>query len=344
MSSSEILVNNNYASTVENSPKPFQDYTGAFAYLEPSNEPARQAFNATISKAVKNLTYYKDVYKHLNIRVKDARERSPCSDEETHKTAKQAPAKEWFGGFVLSLDNLPQDPNIGWRLGCQGPDGNQPSDFLLRPRKYRCRDQECKSQVCKTEHCRLEHCGSNFCEDQDCKTSHCKEPACQNDGVSPHHAILRLHRELPHVLLKPRHSITITQPMAKEIRDPETHVLTNGELFMIGGFTFVFRVIKNFYSQAFQNKFVRYRQSQLGMNYHFNRALAPISVLNAVRIGPYYASPRAFAQGTFGSVFSAWKENGADVFAIKRFKRVNVEKIKLHMQVMKIVGDHVSIY
>ena len=273
----------------------------------------------------------------------DERQRSPQSDDEVSEPQPQSPSIEYSGFFKLSLTNLPREPFEGWRLGCQGPEGETPADFLLCPRKHRCKTDKCANEVCKSDHCKKRHCIDVPCMDPCCDEDHCKSWQCQSQGIAPNHALLRFHESLSSIVLIPRHSVIVTQPEGKVLSGSKPHILKHGEVIMIGYCSYMFQLRQRFVSPSFQGMLEKFRKFQYGPSFFMNKALTPCSVATPIRIGDFNASPMTFIGGTYGSVTSAWKEDGDKVFAVKRFKHSNPPQMSAHVEIMKDVGVHVSL-
>ena len=325
--------------TVEKSSDPHRDARGLFATLTPYNHFARRSFNETVRKTCEDQLRYQHVHSFLqHKRV------SPLGDSGNVERPEPVTAEEWEGCFILSLDILPKDALTGWRLGSEGPDGESPSDFLLCPRRHRCNKGDCKSVHCKRDHCRRDHCLTYPCKSQFCHIEHCASRECDGAGIAPNHLVLQMHPILGRISLVAHQSVTVTQPKAKILHGMETHILSHEELINIGHCAYVFKLTENFNSLDFERELIQYRRNRYGQNWHPNRALTPAATGFPVRVGQLFVSPKAVGEGTFGKVFSAWKEDGQIIYAMKRFKMDDLPKFRAHINVMKAIKFHVCLF
>ncbi|KAL8834706.1 MAG: hypothetical protein Q9170_003633 [Blastenia crenularia] len=125
-------------STIANTPDaggddyPQFDTSDVFAWLRPTNDLARDAFDATVNYVIKHARDFEHCRHFLHCDLKQQRAESFLSEEEEPANAPQI----WMGGFALRLTCPPRNPKIGWIIG-KGDSEDSPGkvDVLLVPPK-----------------------------------------------------------------------------------------------------------------------------------------------------------------------------------------------------------------
>ncbi|KAL8722595.1 MAG: hypothetical protein Q9225_000951 [Loekoesia sp. 1 TL-2023] len=138
------------------------------------------------------------------------------------------------------------------------------------------------------------------------------------------------------------HILTIGRNGAKTFRQPESYVLEDGEIVLVGACAYTFQYTDYFFSPAFEQDVTRYMRTHHKPLWSMNKYISPTSVGPPMLLGSYYCSPSAFAQGTFGKISAGWTENGGAV-AIKTFKKPDKSEIISHTEIMKYIGRHDNI-
>lgn len=297
-------------STIPNTPEPgygddFKlDLDEIFAWLRPLNDTARQAFNETVNTVIKQSPEFEHVRPFLHCDVRQSRAPSVFTeDNDSYQDELPRPVYQWAGAFGLCLSHLPADPGQGWRIGShRAQSTSKRIDLMLAP---------------PTDY-------------------------WLNKRIAGHHATLSLHTESCRVILNAKHSVTTGRGGAKTFREPESYVLEHSEIVLVGDCAYTFQYTDYLFSSAFDKDVTRYMREHHEASWCMNRHISPSSVGLPTRLGQYYCSPSAFAQGTFGSINAGWTEEGRTV-AIKTFKAPNKSEIRSHIKLMEYIGQHVGL-
>ncbi|KAI4266016.1 MAG: hypothetical protein L6R35_007004 [Caloplaca aegaea] len=160
--------------------------------------------------------------------------------------------------------------------------------------------------------------------------------------VAGHHATLELHKALCRVMLRAKHTVTTGQNGACTFREPESRVLEDGEIIIIGACVYKVEYTNHFYTASFTHDLTQCMRAYCDPMWAANGYLTSSSVGRPNALGKYYCSPMALAQGTFGKVSAGWTKSG-DVVAIKMFKTPVKSQFDEHVQMMNFIGKHVSL-
>lgn len=298
-------------STVPDTPKsdsgeiPTLDGDDVFAWLRPVNTLACEAFDATVNTVIKDdLDFDLDhFYKFLHCDSRQNRAVSVYSEDgDSSHQQSSAPPHRWAGAFGFCLTHLPQNPAKGWRIGTNRARGTSGEVDLML--------------APPNEHWR-------------------------KADIAGSHARLALHPQSCRMTLEAKHTVTLGRDGAKPFRQAESRVLEDGEVVIIGACVYTFQYTDYFFSSAFGQEVAQYMRKYRDSHWSMNDYISPSSVGAPVSMGNYYCSPRAFAQGSFGKLSAGWTESGEAV-AFKTFKKPVKSEIRSHVELMELIGRHVS--
>ncbi|KAL8975223.1 MAG: hypothetical protein Q9197_000526 [Variospora fuerteventurae] len=122
--------------------------------------------------------------------------------------------------------------------------------------------------------------------------------------VAGHHATLELHKALCRVMLRAKHTVTTGQNGACTFREPESRVLEDGEIIIIGACVYKVEYTDHFYTASFTHDLTQCMRAHCDPMWAANGYLTPSSVGRPNALGKYYCSPMALAQGTFGKIMN----------------------------------------
>lgn len=280
------------------------DKDEVFAWLRPLSDNAQEAFDATVNAVLKHPAEY-DYFRHfLHCDSRQDRSQSIITEDgnANHDPSPIAPYR-WRGAFGLRLTYPPNNPIEGWYMGTNhARNATNKVDLLLLPPS---------KQQKKTR-------------------------------IAGHHATMRFHKECCRISLQARHTIKICRNGVQAFRQSESILLEPGEVVFIGDCAYTFEYTDYFHSAAFDQALTLYMRNFHQSLWSMNKHISPGSVGLPSKLGNYYCSPRAFAQGTFGKISAGWTQSGATV-AIKTFKNPNEYDLRSHMQLMEFIGEHVSL-
>ncbi|KAI4256236.1 MAG: hypothetical protein L6R42_006341 [Xanthoria sp. 1 TBL-2021] len=222
-------------------------------------------------------------------------------DEDSSNEPLPVPPYQWTGAFGLCLRNLPRNPAQGWCLGTNCARTSSNEVDLL---------------LAPPLHYRTE------------------------TQIAGHHATLSLHTQSCRIVVQARHTITVGRNGAKAYRNPESVLLEPGEIVFIGNCAYTFEYTEYFETVAFKQEITQYMRNHHDSMWSMNKYISPGSVGVPTALGNYNCSPRAFNQGTFGKISAGWNRSGGTV-AIKIFKDPKKSEIQSHVELMKIIGQHV---
>lgn len=272
-----------------------------FAWLRPSNQVARDAFDAVVSGIRETPEEFKHAERFLYFTSTRAARAESVFTEDGEATIELEPIPttlQWEGAYKFSLKTPPQKPGAGWHLGSGR--GYPEIDVLLAlPTAHRA-----------------------------------------NSRVAGCHAIISFHSVSARILLQARHTIITGRDGTNVLRQSNSRVIEHGELIAIGDCLYTFELTDLFASSEFDKSLSLFMKKYSAPEWTLHNLLSPSTVGQPTSIGKYYCSPNAFAQGTFGKVTVGWSKEGTAV-AIKHFKQPNKDEFEMHQYLMGKIGSHV---
>lgn len=279
------------------------DQEKIFAWLRPLNHTAHGAFDATVNAVIKHSPKFNHFRQFLHCDARRHRSQSVFTDDE-HGSHEPPldPPYQWTGAYGLCLKNLPRNPAQGWYVGTNFARTSSNEVDLLLAPPQKSRKET---------------------------------------QIAGHHATFILHPQSCRIVVRARHTILVGRNNPKAFRNPESVLLQPGEIVFIGNCAYTFEYTEYFETVGFKQEITRYMRQHHDSMWSMNKYISPSSVGRPTELGNYYCSPRAFNQGTFGKISVGWNKSGGTV-AIKIFKDPKEPELRSHVELMKIIGQHVS--
>ena len=276
-----------------------------FAWLRPLNEEACLAFNLIVESMIKNPDIYLHERKFIHVSGRALPRAGSLSESDDQGTQEEIDQSQIVGAFKFSTAVLPREPTYGWLIGTGF---NKPEvDVVIGP----------------------------------------SDSKMNKNKILGKHARLYIHKESCQTTVEALHGMEVTGLTGLKHIGPKfnssTKVLEDMHLVQFGRCTYVFEQGDAIVNGKFENSLREFMPLQHGPQWKAHPRLSAPSTADYHTLGEFTYLPGAFAGGTFGEVTVGWAQDGSAV-AIKRFKQPNERKHDRHMEVMKLIGENVSIF
>lgn len=307
MDSAGALVNpfeENTVSTIPRSWKQDNNKHSVFGWLTPINDSACHAFHLVVDRMIQNpeSQLHERMFIHLK-GMMPVRSVS-VSDSEDQGDQEEKEQVQYFGAFKFSTAMLPKDPSKGWYIGT----GHKKSgiDAVIGP---------------------------------------------PNSNRSHNHirgiqARLFIHKESSLATLEALHSMQVGGSTGLKHIDHRTSnsckVLEHGHEVLFGQCSYIYSHGEAINNGNFRSSLPAFMKIHYrGLQWNAHPILSAPSTGAHLHFDGYTILPGAFAGGSFGEVTAGWKQNGS-VVAVKGFKQPNRQQLSQHLEIMRIIGQHVS--
>lgn len=276
-----------------------------FAWLRPLNEFACHAFHLVVESMIKNPSTYVHEREFIHVHEKKMPRSGSLSGSDDQSDHEEADQAQIVGAFKFSTAVLPRDPALGWYIGTGF---RKPEvDVVIGP----------------------------------------SGPEWNNNKILGKHARLYVHKESCQTTVEALHSMEVTGITGlKHIGQKfsaSAKVLEHRHLVQFGRCTYVFEQGAAIVNGKFQKSLEQFMRLQHGRQWKAHRILSGPSTAAYHTLDEFTYMPGAFAGGTFGEVTVGWAQDASAV-AVKRFKQPNEQKLDRHVDIMKLIGEHVSIF
>lgn len=307
MDSSNDLVNpfeENTVSDIPSSWKQDHDTSNVFGWLSPMNDFACDAFHLIVDKMIQSPDGQLHERKFIHLDgMRPVRAASLSgSEDEDHQEKKDQ--IQFFGAFKFSTALLPKDPSKGWYIGTGR--GKPEVDAVIGP--------------------------------PDSKGS--------GNHILGSHARLFIHKESCLATIEALHGMEVGGSTGPKHIDQNSgiscKVLEHGHEVKFGRCTYRYLQGEAMTNGSFRNSLPTFMKAHYrGLQWTAHPILSAPSTGAHLHFDGYTMLPGAFAGGSFGEVTAGWTENGS-VVAVKRFKQPNQQQLSQHLNIMGLVGQHVS--
>ena len=275
-----------------------------FAWLRPLNDAACLAFNLVVESMINNPNIYEHERKFIHVSGRALPRAGSLSGSDDQEVQEEIDQPQIVGSFKFSTAVLPREPTFGWFIGTGF---NKPEvDVVIGPS------------------------GSK-----------------SNNKILGKHARLFIHKESCQTTVEALHGMEVTGLTGLKHIGPKfsssTKVLENMHLVHFGRCTYMFEQGDAIVNGKFDNSLKAFMPLQYGYSWEAHARLSAPSTAAYHTLAEFKYLPGAFAGGTFGEVTVGWAQDGSAV-AVKRFKQPSERKLHRHIDVMKLIGEHVSIF
>ena len=276
-----------------------------FAWLRPLNELACQAFHLVVESIIKNPNTHLHERKFIQVRGKAMLRSVSFSGSDDQGDQEEADRSQIVGAFKFSTAVLPRDPALGWFIGTGF---KKPEiDVVIGP----------------------------------------SDPEWNKNKILGKHARVYVHKESCQTTVEALHSMEVTGITGlKHIGQKSSasvKVLEHRHLVQFGRCTYVFEQGAAIVNGNFHKSLKQFMRLQHGRQWNAHPILSAPSTAAYHNLDEFTYMPGAFAGGTFGEVTVGWAQDGSAV-AVKRFKQPNKRKVDRHVDIMKLIGEHVCIF
>ena len=304
--SSDPFESDSYSSSSSILDSSLQDFDNetVFAWLTPLNDYARCAFDHLVQNMKRDPTSRISERKFIHINGQVDVEALSASGSEDQPEQGATIQRRWDGAFKFSTAIYPKNPAKGWFIGTGR--GTLEVDVMICP------------------------------------------PELRWDAymVQRNHARLFIHEESCQPTVEALHAMEVSGATGVKYicqgTASSSKVLEDGHRVEIGRCAYIFshgRAMKN---GMFETSLPRFMKIHHGEAWTAHPILSATSTGSYLTMDEYTFRPGAFAKGTFGEVTAGWSQNGS-VVAVKRFKYPNLKRFNQHMNIMDVIGKHVSL-
>ena len=307
MDSSNDLVSpfeENIVSDIPSSWKQDYDTSNVFGWLIPLNDLACAAFHLVVDKMIKSPDSQLHERKFIHLEGMRPVRAASISGSEDEDHQEKEDQVHFFGAFKFSTALLPREPSKGWYIGT-GRDKPE-VDAVIGPPDSKWKDNRIRGS----------------------------------------HARLFIHEESCLATIEALHSMEVSGSTGLKHIDQKSSnsckVLEHGHEVLFGQCSYLY-----LQGEAMTNGTFRSSLSTFMKVHHQGSKWTAHPILSAPSTGAhlqfdgYTILPGAFAGGSFGEVTAGWTENGS-VVAVKRFKQPNQQQLSQHLDIMGLIGHHVS--
>lgn len=279
-----------------------------FAWLTPFNKLARRSFDLVVEGMITNPNTHLHEREFIHVSGKSIPRPASVSgsdDEADQEDQEETDQSQYVGAFKFSTTILPKEPTMGWFIGTGY---RKPEvDVVIGP--------------------------------FDSKSKH--------NNVLGKHARLYIHKESCQTTVEALHSMEVSGSTGLKHLGQKggssTKVLEHGHLIQFGQCTYLFEHGKAIRNGNFHNGLDRFMHLHYDHQWKAHPILSAPSTAAYLTLDEYTFLPGAFAGGSFGEVTAGWAQDGSAV-AIKRFKEPDENKLNQHMDIMRLIGKHVSFF
>ena len=273
-----------------------------FAWLRPMNEAACLAFNLVVESMIQNPNIYLHERKFIHVSGRALPRAGSVSESDDQGEQEESDQSQIVGAFKFSTAVLPREPSSGWFIGTGF---HKPQvDVVIGP----------------------------------------PGPEYNNNKILGKHARLYIHKESCQTIVEALHGMELTGLTGLKHIGPKfsssAKVLEHMHLVHFGRCTYVFEQGDAIVNGNFKSSLDEFMPLQHGPQWKAHRSLSAPSTAAYHTLNEFTYVPGAFAGGTFGEVTVGWAQDGSAV-AVKRFRKPNERKLDQHVNIMKLIGEHV---
>ena len=282
-----------------------EDADDVFAWLRPLNESACHAFNLVVEGMIKNPNAHLHERQFIHVAGRAMPRLGSVSGSDDQGDQEEDAQSQIVGAFKFSTSVLPREPTFGWFIGTGY---NKPEvDVVIGP----------------------------------------PGPEFNSNKILGKHARLYIHKESCRTTVEALHGMEVTGLTGLKHIGPKfidsAKVLEHMHMVQFGRCTYVFEQGDAIVNGYFENNLNQIMTLQHGRQWNVHPRLSAPSSAAYHTLDEFTYLPGAFAGGTFGEVTVGWAQDGSAV-AIKKFKQPNERKLDRHVDIMKQIGEHVSVF